>query len=218
MFCITLKESRRRKDVIRELSRVGLHSVVVVERDRDISDGKRGCFESHQFVLRKGLQLGSRTVTVFEDDVIFRMRCHNLDVPSLVSRASRVAEDNPNCIVGLGGFVVGKMGEPMEDKLFRLADFALTHAYVVSSHAAEMISSIEYTQKHIDKVYLESFRNNMIMLTPSIAFQRGYMSPYELTTTERTMSYFFITILRNIISSFIIQVFLEYIARLRALL
>lgn len=214
MYCITLKGSRRRGVVEREFERVGLHGVQIVERERD-SDGKRGCFQSHQHVLKLGLQHKFGSIVVFEDDVEFRMRSHSGSVAEMIHRAKRVAEARPGLVVGLGGFVFDAVGDDAGDPNFRFAPFALTHAYVVSAATATEISSWNYDDRHIDKVFLASMSSRMAILVPSIAFQRGYFEPSEITTTESTWSYFFVTALRNIVSSFAVQVAFELVGRAR---
>ena len=136
MFCIVLRGSRRRRDVEAEFSRVGL-DVEIVERERD-EDGKRGCFESHQEVMRIALDRKLDSFVVFEDDVYFSARSHSLTVKGIVKEAVALVSTNRSVVLGLGGLVVARVGRSVVEgsSVFRRAEFACTHAYVVSSSVA----------------------------------------------------------------------------------
>ena len=212
MFCITLEGSRRARDVRAEFSRVGLEdSVVIVKRERDFADGKRGCFQSHQAVMRLALEQGYKSFVVFEDDVAFSRRSHSLPIGGVIDEALAFVAENPSVVLGLGGLAMGRVGRLLQEhcSMFRSAPFACTHAYVVSDVVARQIIHWDYLGRHIDHVFMEQFSHNMGLTVPSIAFQKGYFDTAEITTTDDSVSYKLLTATRNVVSAFVVQVLFE---------
>lgn len=89
-FCISLKNSPRRKTVTKEFSDYGIHNVnffdavdkkdliipelsikLVKSTDKDILPGIMACMLSHVKLITKAKELGLKTICIFEDDVIF---------------------------------------------------------------------------------------------------------------------------------------------------
>lgn len=211
MFVITLRGSRRKDDVLAEFRRVGL-DVEVVERTRDCGDGKRGCFQSHQHVMKLALERGLKSFAVFEDDVIFRQRSHALPVKGIVSETIDFARRHPDSMIGLGGIATRPIGKAVNGvSCIRSSAFAYTHAYVVSDVVAARVVKLEYKGQHIDQVFMKSFEKNMALVVPTIAFQRGYLA--QPTTTGGSLSYKLLTILRNTISATLFQIGMECICR-----
>lgn len=209
MYCITLKGSARVADVSRELARVGLEDVTLLARTRDVQDGKRGCFESHQAALRAGLADGHDAVVVFEDDVCFRDR-GSLPVAQLVEEARALALARPDCIVGIGGMAMGPMGSWVTPR-FCECKFAYTHGIVVGAQVAREMLEWQYHGEHIDRV-LQQRANAMLLAVPSVAFQRSYL--HDMTTTEDTVAYRCLTALRNVLGPAAVQIAFERFWRL----
>jgi hypothetical protein len=212
MFVITLRGSRRRADVLAEFERVGLEVEVVV-RERDVEDGKRGCFESHQRVMQLALARGLESFVVFEDDVVFRQRSHALPIRGIVEETIDFVRQNPQTMVGLGGIATSAIGNPCstETTWIRSTTFAYTHGYAVSSSVAREISNLNYVGIHIDQVFIKKFQENMALVVPTIAFQRGYL--FTPTTTDSSVFYRLLTILRNMVSATLFQISMEYTCR-----
>jgi hypothetical protein len=198
-----------------EFARVGiLDDVEIVERDRDFDDGKRGCFCSHQEVMKTALASGLTTIVIFEDDVCFSNRSHRQSVKSIIDDAIAFVGKNPNTILGLGGFAARRVGEAADKRgIFRAAPFLCTHAYVVSSAVATEIVSWKYEDRHIDHVLVERCAKNMKLTIPTIAFQLGYFDLKEITTTDNRLLYKLLTLSRNIVSSFVVQIAFEFFFR-----
>ena len=71
--CITLRERpERRAAAERQFELIGLKDrVEFLLQDRDVEDGKRGCFHAHQQAASIALERGAQRALTFEDDVIF---------------------------------------------------------------------------------------------------------------------------------------------------
>ena len=203
MFCITVKHSPRTQDVRKEFRRVNL-DVKILEFDRDWEDGMRGCFKSHQEALRRGIEQGSKSIVVFEDDVVFREGTDvTVPVSKVVSRARILAEIDTTLVVGLGGLVIGPVTtEPLHWNFFQ-AKFACAQAYVVSFEMAVVICEWDYNTVHYDKRLYRLSGDNMAIVVPTIAFQRPYFT--TMTTTENTHTYRLLTLFRNLLHPFLVQ-------------
>ena len=204
MYCITLKGSRRTADVRKELARVGLDEVKVLEFERDYENGMRGCFQSHQAALRRGIESGCKSIVVFEDDVVFREpNDPALAMSTIVQRARSLVEIDPCLIVGLGGLIIGPVHpEPLFWNFFH-AKFACAQAYVISFERAVEVCNIEFHYVHYDKMLFRLFGDNMAVTIPTVAFQSPYYS--EMTTTESTLYYYGLTLGRNVLHPVVVQ-------------
>lgn len=208
MLCITTHDSTRNDDVRREFKLHNL-SVEVLTFERDFEDGRRGCFTSHQRALAEGVQQGHKSIVIFENDVHFWTRAHAAQMHELVNEARALVETNPAVIVGLGGLAISPIRSmmPAPFEKFARCRFACAHAYVVSKEAAETITSWSYDGEHYDLELHRHFRTSMALLCPTVAFQKPYF--YQMTTTENTILYLFLTASRNIMTPVFVQLVFE---------
>tara|TARA_Y100000389_G_scaffold142658_2_gene140717 strand:+ start:2690 stop:3391 length:702 start_codon:yes stop_codon:yes gene_type:complete len=207
MYCIVLRGSQRIQNVKDELKLYGFGDALIVERDRDVEDGKRGCFESHKAVLAAGLKTDAKAIVVFEDDVRFWDR-GALPPKGLIEEAVGLATTTPSLIVGLGGYAAGPIGALLPGtRSFRRSVFACTHCYVCGRDIANEIIKWDYGGEHIDHVLMRRHGSNMALAVPSVAFQASYF--WDLTNTENTITYKIITYFRNLLGPAIIQVIFE---------
>ncbi len=112
-FCISLKNSDRRKSVVKEFEKHGIYGVnffdavdgrdlIVPELssklkdDKHIAPGILGCMLSHVNLIKKAKGLGLKEICIFEDDVIF---CDDFK-----ERISYLEENLPEYdLISLGG-------------------------------------------------------------------------------------------------------------------
>ena len=212
MYCITVRGSSRAPVVKSELARVGLlETTTVLTFERNVEDGKHGCFTSHQEALKRGLDDKADAITIFEDDVIFRNRG---DLHALLTQAKAIVRSRPDSLVALGGLLMAPTGGRVEGyPHFRYVPWACTHAYVVSPVMARKIGALRYENEHIDAVIKTHYGHAMIACVPSVAFQRPYYSAAELTLTEATYYYRALIVGRNMISPTVVQLAFEYFFR-----
>ena len=209
MYCLTLRNSPREPHVERELCRVGLHAVELLQHDRDHVDGRRGCWAAHLSALRRGLDAGHEAIVVFEDDCCFWQR-GSVGVAGLVEEALSLARRHPHAIVGLGGMAMGAIGATMgKSTRFRRGQYACTHAYVMGAAAARQVIKWEYTGAHIDHELMRLCGSNMVLAVPTVAFQQAYL--WDATTTDTaSWVYYARTMARNLLGPVAFQVMLEY--------
>ena len=71
--CITCRDRPERRAAAElQFAAVGLSErVEFLEQDRDVEDGKRGCFGAHQQAAANALARGAKRALTFEDDVLF---------------------------------------------------------------------------------------------------------------------------------------------------
>ena len=210
MYCIALKKSKRLANVTAEFRKHEL-DVKILQFDRML-DGKRGCFESHQAALRMGVEKGYPSIVVFEDDVTFccptpsfpRKANDGETAADLICRGRVLVERDPWLVVGLGGLVTASFDTvPVEWNFYR-ARFAAAHAYVVSRQAAIQILQLQYNSVHFDMKLQQVFENNMLVCLPTVAYQKAYFFD-EVTSTETSLPYFFLTLGRNLLHPLFVQ-------------
>lgn len=212
MYCITLEGSARVPVVINELQYSGLlNSTTVLSFERNVEDGKRGCFTSHQEACRRGLQENVDAIVIFEDDVVFR---HGGDLHALIEEAKTIAAERPSSLVALGCLLMAPMGQRIDNHpRFAYAKWACTHSYVVSREMARKIVALEYKNEHIDVVMKARYGDCMIACVPGVAFQRPFYTRADLTLTENTYYYRTLVAGRNLLTPTVVQVVFEYFFR-----
>ena len=166
--CITLRERpERRKAAERQFADVGLAGrVEFIEQERDVEDGKRGCFLGHQLAAANALAKGAKHTLTFEDDVIF------LDhfTPHLAARAAAFLKSEEEWSI----FFLGHFPRKME-LLDGWADIVRVrsmdgHAYVLSATGARELCGLAYSGDQVD-VHFHYRCGSAYALFPMVAVQ-----------------------------------------------
>lgn len=174
VYCIVLNDSDRQEALREELERVGLaEDVEWVERERDVADGIRGCFQSHQAVCARALaEEGVRAIVVIEDDCVFEpARIIGSVVDGLRDAAGAVR--GGVSAVAVGGMPVRPLRGYVRASLWcRYTSWRWTHCYILSRAAAAWVKGQRYSGQHYDRV-LARVPGPTAILVPTIAFQRS---------------------------------------------
>ena len=208
---ICMDAQRKRLDA--ELQRVRMTEQMHIMRvERDVVDGVRGCFESHQRALEYGLsQAGDGPIFVVEDDVAFSTTC---EVNKALRDALKALQNGNVDIVAIGGMATrpftGIEGNP---DVFRTS-FQTTHAYAVSRKAARRIILWSFVRNgrflrigdHYDHMLSEKLAQAIVY--PTVAFQDVRS---DVTTTNSTSPiYYTIVKARDMLSQQRLQKMLEW--------
>ena len=166
-YAIVLEGSPRVPVLKAELQRIGLdQTVVFITRTPDTEDGVRGCMQSHQEALRRGLRARARSILVFEDDLEWHDRGWG-GVHFALQAAVNATQTGNTDLAFLGGLPItpyslsGSVG-------MCTATMMWTTAYVASAAAATRITAWPFRGIHIDR---ELLRLRQMQLVPAVAFQ-----------------------------------------------
>jgi hypothetical protein len=206
-YCITLENSKRIEEVKREFEKQKL-DVTIIVRKRDFENGIRGCFESHLYAINLGITNNADVIVIFEDDVEFDTRKKFDNVKSAIEYCLPSLSLNEFEVIGLGGFAMRPFQYSTQKNIFK-TKFTMSHAYIISKDAAFKMSKWKYDYTHYDQCMMK--RLNQGLMFPSIAFQKSRLHG-ELTTTGSSKIYIMLTFVRNLLSSYILQIVIEYAA------
>jgi hypothetical protein len=125
----------------------------------------RGCFESHQTIMKNALHNGCNNALIFEDDAIISKHFSF----EKIQRVKHVIE-NLNVhwdIIYLGCFPdVWKYPQYYNCKLgFYEVKATQTHAYIVNKPYMQFFSKLNFQNKPIDEVFLETSKSFAILPT-----------------------------------------------------
>ena len=150
--CITLRDRpERRAAAAAQFAAVGLSDrVEFLLQERDVEDGKRGCFVAHQAAAEIALDRGARIALTFEDDVEFMAHF----TPHVAARAAAFLRQGNGLewdIFFLGHF-------PRRMVLTSAPDIVQVrsmdaHAYVLSSNGMRDLCSQKYAGEQVDAQY-----------------------------------------------------------------
>ena len=175
--CITLRERPERRAACEaQFAAVGLAGrVVFLEQDRDVEDGKRGCFHAHQQAAANALAKGAKRTLIFEDDVIF------LDhfTPYAAARAAAFLN---NADVAWSIFFLGHFPRKLE-LLETWTDVVRVrsmdgHAYVLTPQGMRALGALAYRGDQVD-VHYHYCCAQAFALYPMVALQRASFSDTE---------------------------------------
>lgn len=213
IYVIVLQDSPRSEALAEELERHGLDgdsdAVEWVVRERDETDGIRGCYQSHQEVARRFVESEDlKAAVVLEDDVRFEAR-NGMSVAETIRDCVDAIRGGVH-VCGVGGIVVRPMGPRVHSTLgCRYASFRLTHAYVMGRVAGIWIKNRRYIPgTHFD-VELARVPGSTAIAYPAVAFQ----SSAYATTTGSSGLYRALTWARNTVSTRVCQLFMQCLMR-----
>lgn len=185
--CITLRERpERRAAAERQFARVGLAGrVEFVVQERDVEDGKRGCFRAHQQAASIALGRGARRALTFEDDVTFLSHFSPYAVARAAAflRASDAAERLKWSLLFLGHFPRKMDLVDGWSDIVRVCSMD-GHAYALSPAGALALCALEYEGEQVD-VHFHYRCKDAYALYPMVAVQSAGESDTEgLTRAE----------------------------------
>lgn len=179
--CITLKERpERRAAAEAQFAMVGLAGrVEFLEQERDVEDGKRGCFHGHQLAARNALQRGAKCALTFEDDVTFLAHF----TPYAAARAAAFLRANDTAAVDWTIFFLGHFPRKMElidgwPDIVRVRSMD-GHAYMLSPAGARALCGISYQGDQVD-VSFHYCCPSAYALYPMVAVQAPGTSDTEM--------------------------------------
>jgi len=142
------------------------------------SNPKRGCLESHLYIITKSLQQNKKQIFILEDDALFLKK---------KNYTSKLPSDW--CMAYLGGTVTQRYEDFSEEKPWiRMACYT-THAYLVNFERKDFVDALlkmkDYP-KEIDKFYMEEIHPNFpcYMINPMMAIQNSGYSDIECATVN----------------------------------
>lgn len=178
IYCINLKRRKDRKRLVqREFERIGLGcgtsgNPYVTFFEAIESGPVKGCFESHQAVIRLARSRQQKIAVIFEDDVYFDDQI-SIETWAHYEEAIQkymLPEETPWEILFLGHMPLwGVSG--VTPHIYKTRS-ALAHAYIIrtdSKMADKLIQHIYTDELHVDIFYLHSAQ--ALAVYPMIAFQ-----------------------------------------------
>lgn len=198
-----------------ELTRVGMEADVhVMGVERDVDDGVRGCFESHQRALMYALaQRSDGPILVLEDDVVFAKGRDA--IANALGDARLALEEGVLDIVAIGGLATRPFARLARHPSVFRTSFQTTHAYAISRKAAKIIVHTPFEQKgrflrigdHYDHVLSNVLTQGIVY--PTVAFQDVRE---DLTTTNsNSVVYRVLVQARDVFTQRLVQEFLAWL-------
>ena len=174
--CITLRERpERRAAAEHQFELIGLKDrVEFLLQDRDVEDGKRGCFHAHQQAASIALERGAQRALTFEDDVIFLEHL----TPYATARAAAFLRQSDDWSI----FFLGHFPRKMElidgwSDVVRVRSMD-GHAYVLSPSGAKALCALSYEGEQVD-VHFHYRCEAAYALYPMVAVQSAGESDTE---------------------------------------
>lgn len=151
VLCIsTIDRIDRREHLKRQFENSGLNiEFVLVERD--IEDGQRGCFLSHQLCASIAIERNCENVLILEDDITYE-GCSF----SKVNKINRFLEKNKPDIFYLGA-TLGKLWLTWSPHIARIRSQG-AFAYILSNDSCRKVVDLKYEGKGIDNYYSKIFK------------------------------------------------------------
>ena len=177
IYCLTLCDRpERRAGASAQFAKVGLASrVTFLEHERDVADGKRGCFHAHQHAASLALEKNAAGRTlIFEDDVEFlsHFTSHAASRAAAFLRGARCSKKQSSSAAAGGPGHGGAADDPAADEweVFFFGHFPrkmeLTerpdivrvrsmdgHAYAVSPAGASALCALKYKGDQVDVAF-----------------------------------------------------------------
>jgi GR25 family glycosyltransferase involved in LPS biosynthesis len=183
IYCISLEERRDRQASARhQFARAGLAGKVVFHiARRHPTDCEQGIFESHQAVLKMGLDAGARHILVFEDDIVFG----RIQALRLAGGIDFFMNTEACRMLFLGCLARGSRatGTPgVRSIRYR----CLTHAYLIRDSLAREIIDAPWQHMPYD-IWLQNHIDHPFVLYPAIAFQSNSPSDNSRLRTLDTI-------------------------------
>lgn len=207
---ICMDKQRDRLDA--ELKRMRMSDMHVMRVERDVNDGVRGCFESHQRALKYALtQAGDGPIFIVEDDVSFFDTEY---VTKALRDALVVLRTGDVDIVAIGGMATLPFRHIAYNPAVFRTSFQTTHAYTVTRKAAKSIISWAFERHgrflrigdHYDHMLSKSLVQGMVY--PTVAFQD--VRDDVTTTNANSPIYWMMVKARDILTQRRLQQILEW--------
>ncbi len=167
-FCINIRERKDRYLTVREELSCIEPSVEFFHVDRDNENPQRGCFSSHQTLVRQGIKNNWQNILIFEDDV----QLYRPVTDRIVRKVNRFIQVAEYDILFLG-LILGKIWLSKHLGFTRCRGVC-THAYILSRSGMEKLAAAQYEHENmgIDKWYKKQLKG--YSLFPMIARQRSH--------------------------------------------
>lgn len=201
VLCISTRDRVDRREHLEEQFKDSGLNIEYVIVDRDVEDGQRGCFHSHQLCASIALERNCKNVLILEDDITLEY----FSFKKINRINAFLKRENPD-IFYLGA-TLGKIWLTWDFNIARIRAKG-TYAYVLSSDSCRKIVGLEYKNIAIDKYYPKIFKGYSIfpmmighqverILPSSISSTRG---DYFYTDETRKKNYKkqFLSVFRNI--------------------
>jgi hypothetical protein len=172
IYCISLEEREdRRQSAAASFAKVGLTGKVeFVLVKLHPSNVEQGMYESHMTCLRKGLEVGAKSIVVFEDDVIF----DRFDAAHF-KQCTEFLEENPDWKVLLLGALIRSSRETTNPFIQKVRYQSLAHAYALNRNYAEKLAYQPWQGIVIDTIF-RPLDNDIYAVYPMFAFQNDFTS------------------------------------------
>lgn len=168
VYCISLAERPdRRAEAAAQFATVGLADrVEFVVVPRHPTDCERGCYESHQACMSRGLAAGARQMLIFEDDVLF-----DGFTPAALERCTAFLAAEPDWHLFFLGCMVKASRRTPFPGVVRIRYRSLTHAYAVHARLAERLAARPWQGVPYDDFLRDLDDERTFAPYPSFAFQ-----------------------------------------------
>lgn len=172
IYCISLEEREdRRQSAAASFAKVGLTGKVeFVLVKLHPSNVEQGMYESHMTCLRKGLEVGAKSIVVFEDDVIF----DRFDAEHFQQCTQFLAE-HPDWKVLLLGALIRSSRKTTNPFIQKVRYQSLAHAYALNRNYAETLAYQPWQGIIIDTIF-RPLDNDIYAVYPMFAFQNDFSS------------------------------------------
>lgn len=172
IYCISLEEREdRRQSAAASFAKVGLTGKVeFVLVKLHPSNVEQGMYESHMTCLRKGLEVGAKSIVVFEDDVIF----DRFDAAHFQQCTQFLAE-HPDWKVLLLGALIRSSRKTTNPFIQKVRYQSLAHAYALNRNYAETLAYQPWQGIIIDTIF-RPLDNDIYAVYPMFAFQNDFSS------------------------------------------
>ena len=172
IYCISLEEREdRRQSAAASFAKIGLTGKVeFVLVKLHPSNVEQGMYESHMTCLRKGLEVGAKSIVVFEDDVIF----DRFDAEHFKQCTQFLAE-HPDWKVLLLGALIRSSRKTTNQFIQKVRYQSLAHAYALNRNYAETLAYQPWQGIVIDTIF-RPLDNDIYAVYPMFAFQNDFSS------------------------------------------
>lgn len=152
---------------INELRTLGVDPIVV-HRERDPECGRRGCYQSHQYLAQLLLNSNDQYICIFEEDA--ELMNHQIAKDALEKFQTIQRIDPEWDWISLGSLFEAPAAK-YNSGIYKSKNLIETHAYILSRKGAQKIISWPYVQRPFD-AELNYHDMNVYILRPSVFLQR----------------------------------------------
>ena len=185
IYCINLFTRTDRLEKSKEIFNKLEIPVEYYRVHKHLTDGARGCFESHISIIKKAYYEGCKNVLIFEDDIIESPYFSNLLIKKSIEFLK--ITDWELFYFGHQPNILTNSTTVISPNIIKTQS-TLTHSYAISRKYMKKLINITYEDIPIDKIYL---KNNKSYALYPMAFYQDDSKSDIVTSAPITNLHFF---------------------------